>query len=95
MSGYDLVSSYTERAGRAYGAAMDWEALGLFHRYPEDYHFTKRNGLPDKRYKNYPEVLAYWSAEQEERSRLIDRAMSSGVTEESPIPNAPSGSGEQ
>lgn len=74
MSGvYSIVKDYTNRTARGLGAAMDWEALGFFHKTPKGYHFTKR-GFPDKRYSNYPEVLAYYETERYERSRLIEKA---------------------
>lgn len=65
---------YNERAARALAAELDWNTLGLFHSHPKEYHFT-RKGLPDKRYKNYLEVLAYLEAEQEEYLRFMFRRL--------------------
>ena len=68
---YDLREKYTLNASRAVGVDIDWEVLGMFHKLPPNYHFTKK-GQPDKRYSNYPEVQAYWDAELEERARIIE-----------------------
>lgn len=72
LEGFDLRESYINRLAKVTGAAMDWEALGFLQKTPNSYHFT-RSGKPDKRYANYPEVLAYWEAELEERTKLIKR----------------------
>lgn len=70
---YDLAQSYTNQMARGIAAAQDWELLGLFEQTPKDYHLTK-DGLPDKRFKNYPEVLAYHEALLDQRADWINQA---------------------
>lgn len=74
MEKYNLRDDYALQSARVMGVALDWEVLGLYHRYPKGYHFTKQSGQPDKRYSNYPEVLAYYEAELLYRKELIERA---------------------
>lgn len=69
-----LRQFYAERAGRALAASTNWDMLGAFRITPESYHFTK-SAHPDKRYKNYPEVLAFYEAELEERAEYINNAI--------------------
>lgn len=68
---YNLVERYVKNVGRAIAVINDWELVGGFHKLPPNYHFTKQ-GQPDKRYSNYPEVQAYWDAELKQRAEWIE-----------------------